>query len=338
MTVSPRPRSVIPVGLVLCLTLSPGAEAGDGAADYREDGGAGYGEAPSGERPRRDDCRRHERPNPDGDAERPRREDQQTPDARRRQEGGRPVLSSFSISSDRLYLYGRAARVRFRIDDESELVNVALYLTRPGGSAAVRALDLRARPTGVDQTYRLTGREGAPLPEGPYRARIVARDAAGNSLTIRPRASAVAQISFYRHRFPLRGSFSYGGDDARFGAKRSGHRHQGQDLTAPVGTPVVAPRGGRVTKVDYQAGGAGHYVVLDGAGENDSYVFMHLEEGSVRVRTGQWVRTGAPLGNVGNSGASSGAHLHFEIWRGSWYGGGEPFDPYPSLRRWDRWS
>ena len=78
--------------------------------------------------------------------------------------------------------------------------------------------------------------------------------------------------------------------------------------------------------------------MIAGAGESDNYVFMHLVEGSIRVRLGQFVRTGARIGDVGNSGRSSGAHLHFEIWRGAWYGGGNPFDPLPSLRRWDRWS
>ena len=310
------------------LGTAPAVRAGDGAAEYPSDGSAGYGEANprEEEEPRKRPVTEEREPEPDPEP-RPPEED-----------GGRPVLSSFAVATKRLYLHGRPARVTFRIDDEAELVSVGLYLTRPGGTAPVRALDLGARATGATHTYRLTGREGAPLPEGPYRIRLFARDPAGKRLLARPRASSVDEIGFYRHRFPLRGSFSYGGEDARFGAKRSGHTHQGQDLIAPEGTPVLAPRGGRVTKVDYQESGAGHYVVIAGAGESDNYVFMHLQEGSVRVRQGQWVRTGKRLGNVGNTGRSSGAHLHFEIWRGAWYGGGEPFDPFPSLRRWDRWS
>jgi murein DD-endopeptidase MepM/ murein hydrolase activator NlpD len=310
---------------------SAAAQAGDGTAEYGTYGGAGYGEYPQDAEPEEE---RRERPSSDDPPEQTDNPDPQTPD----DDGGRPVLSSFEVSTSRLYLYGRAARVTFRIDDEAELVAVGLYLSRPGSSAAVRAIDLGMQSTGETHVYRLTGREGAALPEGPYEVRVTARDPAGKTLLAMPRASAVDGLSFHWHRFPLRGTFSYGGADARFGAKRNGHTHQGQDLIAAEGTPVLAPRGGVVTKVDFQEGGAGHYVVVAGAGEKDNYVFMHLQAGSITVREGQRVRTGRRLGNVGNTGASSGAHLHFEIWDGTWYGDGEPFDPYPLLQRWDRWS
>ena len=86
------------------------------------------------------------------------------------------------------------------------------------------------------------------------------------------------------HRFPVAGAFGWGGPDARFGAKRKGHRHQGQDLAAASGTPVVAPYRGVVVAVQYQAEGAGRYVVIDG--EDYDYVFMHLRTGSVVVAEG----------------------------------------------------
>ena len=54
--------------------------------------------------------------------------------------------------------------------------------------------------------------------------------------------------------------------DGRFGARRKGHRHQGQDLPAASGTPVVAPDRGVVAAVQYQARGAGHYVVIHSRG------------------------------------------------------------------------
>ena len=137
------------------------------------------------------------------------------------------------------------------------------------------------------------------------------------------------------HRFPIAGPFTYSGPAGRFGAPRPGHAHQGQDLIAAEGTRVVAPRRGRVKFVGYQAKGAGYYVIIDGAGERLDYAFFHLQAGSIRVRQGQYVRMGARVARVGNTGRSFGAHLHFEIWRGPWFGGGKAIDPLPLLRRWD---
>ena len=135
---------------------------------------------------------------------------------------------------------------------------------------------------------------------------------------------------------PVAGAFSYGGSGSRFGASRPGHVHQGQDLSAAEGTPVVAPRGGRITVYAEQPSGAGIYLVLRGRDGRD-YVFMHLRRGSVRVSRGSSVRGGQTIAEVGNTGASSGAHLHFEIWVGGWQTrGGRPIDPYPELKTWRR--
>jgi murein DD-endopeptidase MepM/ murein hydrolase activator NlpD len=135
-----------------------------------------------------------------------------------------------------------------------------------------------------------------------------------------------------RHRFPIAGAFSWGGPDGRFGARRRGHRHQGQDLPAASGTPVIAPYRGVVAAVQYQARGAGHYVVIHSA--DYDYVFMHLLGGSTLVRVGQRVRTGQRIASVGSSGESTGPHLHFELWVGGWFAGGDPIDPLPLLQEW----
>lgn len=150
-----------------------------------------------------------------------------------------------------------------------------------------------------------------------------------------PEAVDRALRSATDHRFPVLGEHSLGGEDARFGARRPGHRHQGQDITADEGTPVVAPRGGTITWRSYQRKGAGYYLVLDAVMEPYNYVFMHLQKRSLQVRVGDRVRTGQVLGAVGSTGSSSGPHLHFEIWRGRWYKGGEPIDPLPYLAVWD---
>jgi murein DD-endopeptidase MepM/ murein hydrolase activator NlpD len=136
------------------------------------------------------------------------------------------------------------------------------------------------------------------------------------------------------------GPHTFGGEGSRFGADRDGgkRKHQGQDVSAAEGTPMVAARGGVVRAVANQPGGAGVYIVIRGAGESRDYVYMHLVEGSPTVKPGDTVRTGQLIGKVGQTGASQGPHLHFEIWQGAWQGGGTPVDPLPLLQRWDAWS
>lgn len=139
-------------------------------------------------------------------------------------------------------------------------------------------------------------------------------------------------------RFPVAGPHSYPGADGRFGAQRPGRIHQGQDISAAEGTPLVSVRTGTVIARGFQAAGAGNYVVIAGATDNRSYVFMHMRTGSVLVENGSRVVAGQRIGDVGSTGRSSGAHLHFEIWSGRWFGGGRPIDPLPDLLRWDRYS
>ena len=255
---------------------------------------------------------------------------------RRRRSPSRPVLSLFQVRTRRFYDLGSPARIAFRIDGRSRTVRVKLLVVQAG--KRIRTIDLGDRATGSTQSARLTGREGGLLPEGDLQLRLTARDPRGHGLRASSRASATDSLGFYWHRMPLTGAFSYGGPDARFGAGRPGHVHQGQDLIAPAGTPIVAPRAGVVQTVAYQAGGAGNYIVLKADGEDRSYVFMHLTDGSTRVRVGDHVATGDRLGDVGATGAATGPHLHFEIWVGAWYSGGHAIDPLPDLRRWDTWS
>jgi hypothetical protein len=247
-----------------------------------------------------------------------------------------PVLGSFELGSAKLFQYGGATRVSFRVDGRAKNVKVRLYVVPAAGGKAVETVELGELTTGAVHTVTLDTDRLAP---GRYRLRLSARDRRGRAARRAKAVAAVAEFALYGHRFPLVGSFSYGGEGSRFGAPRKGHTHQGQDLSAAEGTPVVTPHGGTVESVEYQARGAGHYVVVDGNDGRD-YVFMHLRTGSIPVREGQRVRTGQQIGEVGNTGSSSGAHLHFEIWEGGggWFDGGQPVDPLPYLKSWDRYS
>jgi murein DD-endopeptidase MepM/ murein hydrolase activator NlpD len=135
------------------------------------------------------------------------------------------------------------------------------------------------------------------------------------------------------HVFPVVGSFDFGGSGARFGAPRATHTHQGQDVIAAEGTPVVSVSAGTVHWRAYQASGAGNYVVIRGSDGFD-YVYMHFRSTAL-VAPGDGVTAGQPIGYVGNTGSSEGSHLHFEIWAGGlWQDGGHPIDPLPLLKSW----
>jgi murein DD-endopeptidase MepM/ murein hydrolase activator NlpD len=218
--------------------------------------------------------------------------------------------------------------VRFTLSGRRP-AKVRLHVLNAADRSRVETINLGERTAG-SYSVPFTGLEtGTALPEGDYLLHI-----AGRNLRRGPTAVSTAELEFRHHTFPVAGVFSWGEEGSRFGAPRKGHRHQGQDLAAAEGTPLVAPRGGVVEVVEYQAGGAGHYVVLDGEGEDYDYVFMHMRAGSIPVVAGQRVRTGQLIGEVGTTGSSSGPHLHFEIWVGGWFAGGAPIDPLPLLQSW----
>jgi murein DD-endopeptidase MepM/ murein hydrolase activator NlpD len=249
----------------------------------------------------------------------------------------RPQLQSFKVSPAVL-TPGQAPTVAFQVKGRAPTIRLRLVVSWPGTTNPERQIDLGRRGANAPQSVALAALADPALPEGQMSVRITGRDSAGRILRPGAQLSRVTQVQVRGHVFPLRGVFSYGGPDARFGAPREGHTHQGQDLLAAEGIPVVAPRAGTIEYVEYQAGGAGWYVVLDGDGEDLDYAFMHLQEGSIPVVKGEHVDQGQRIGSVGHTGDAQGDHLHFEIWQGPWYDGGNPIDPLPYLQQWQQWS
>lgn len=86
--------------------------------------------------------------------------------------------------------------------------------------------------------------------------------------------------------------------------------HQGMDYTAPVGTPVYATGAGRIDETTRSRRGSGNRIVID-HGYGFKTVYAHLNE--INTRRGQTVERGDIIGTVGNSGLSSGPHLHYEV-------------------------
>lgn len=134
--------------------------------------------------------------------------------------------------------------------------------------------------------------------------------------------------------FPVQGTHNYGNAGARFGTGRAGHTHQGQDVFAACGTPLVAITNTKVVFTGFQKL-AGNYLVLRYKKMRHDYMYAHMATAPLVTR-GQVLPPGQQVGTVGDTGNASGCHLHFELWkRPGWYRGGKAVDPLPTLLAWD---
>jgi murein DD-endopeptidase MepM/ murein hydrolase activator NlpD len=183
-----------------------------------------------------------------------------------------------------------------------------------------------------------TTNEGRPARNGRYSFRIGPQVPAAPAARKATTSTALSlSFAFYGYAFPILGTHEFALSAGRFGAGRSGHTHQGQDVMAACGTPLLAARGGVVQYAEYEAN-AGNYIVIDGKGTPNDFMYAHMAEPSP-LQVGETVRTGQPIGIVGDTGDAQGCHLHFEMWGApGWYEGGSPFDPLPYLQKWDAYS
>jgi murein DD-endopeptidase MepM/ murein hydrolase activator NlpD len=86
--------------------------------------------------------------------------------------------------------------------------------------------------------------------------------------------------------------------------------HAGLDFTAEIGTEIYATGDGKVEAVDSRLSGYGHHVIIQhGYGYETLYAHMNR----VIVKPGEKVKRGQVIGYVGNSGTSTGPHLHYEV-------------------------
>ena len=113
--------------------------------------------------------------------------------------------------------------------------------------------------------------------------------------------------------FPLAGSAHYRDDWGEPRSTPCPHLHQGNDIFANAGTPVVAPESGVLVRFSYEAvGGNCFYLAGD-----DGYSFYgaHMQDFASGVHAGQHVAAGTVLGTVGSTGDAAGgaSHLHFEL-------------------------
>jgi murein DD-endopeptidase MepM/ murein hydrolase activator NlpD len=206
-----------------------------------------------------------------------------------------------------------------------------IFLGGPGRKDDRRARPTEASPRRVLVKVPSTARSGrvrvvtrhATAATGP-RLQVLSGGTAAKPKQVVPTATAADGGVF-----PVRGAYDFGTHVNTFGGGRG---HEGHDVFAKCGTPVVAALPGKVTLTKWHDR-AGHYAVVK-ATDGTSQAYMHLRE-APSVRKGDDVLAGTPLGRVGDTGRASGCHLHFELWTApGWYEGGKPIDPLPYLKRW----
>jgi hypothetical protein len=275
-----------------------------------------------------------------------------------------PVVTSLDVPATSVP--GRPPRVTFRIDEP--------HVGTVDATVAINDLSTR-RPAVVAsmgwvhtaRTLTVSWPRGVALKAGTYHVSVSAHDHQRNSLMRNAHSSGVSTLTVAAPApapapapatppvaalepgvptpaqtvasgavFPVAGAHNFGGPENRYGAARSGHIHEGQDILTAEGTPDVAPLAGTIASTSFQAGGAGYYAVEHTAIGFD-LVFAHCKAGSLAVSAEQAVAPGQTLCLAGQTGDATAPHLHFEVWVGGWYApGGHTIDPLPYLEAWER--
>lgn len=107
---------------------------------------------------------------------------------------------------------------------------------------------------------------------------------------------------------------------------RWGTLHDAIDIAGcGYGSNIFAAKDGVVVQSSYKYDN-GEYVTID-HGNGYYSLYAHLVSGSRRVRVGDYVVKGQVIGSMGMTGAATGVHVHFAIWRGYPYRGGTPLNP-----------
>ncbi len=144
-------------------------------------------------------------------------------------------------------------------------------------------------------------------------------------------AAETPTASLQKYIFPVLGASSYTND---WGAPRAstGIPHQGTDIFADEGTPIVAVADGVIERVGWNSIGGYRFWLHDQWG--NAFYHAHLAAFSPIARDGAWVKAGDVIGFVGDTGDAKGTpyHLHFEVHPGN----GDAVNPFPFLTAWKK--
>lgn len=121
--------------------------------------------------------------------------------------------------------------------------------------------------------------------------------------------SSPSKKSGHRSRY-----FDWPVDKARLTQVFKGYSHLGVDLAGPIGTPVFAAQRGLVIYTGNDFTGFGKMIIIEDRQAGWSTFYAHLDK--ILIHQGHHVKQGQLIGQMGNTGRSSGPHLHFEIRKG----------------------
>ena len=150
-----------------------------------------------------------------------------------------------------------------------------------------------------DETFALSAGQELLIPDGIKPKEIILDTTKYTTRTVAAIPGVVGEGNFM---WPTSGVIS----------QRNSWYHRAVDIANRSNPTIVAAQGGTVTSAGWNGGGYGNYVVVN-HGNGYSTLYAHMLTNSVVVKAGQVVKQGQKLGVMGNTGRSTGTHLHFEI-------------------------
>jgi murein DD-endopeptidase MepM/ murein hydrolase activator NlpD len=111
---------------------------------------------------------------------------------------------------------------------------------------------------------------------------------------------------------PVQGRFTSGYGYRRSPFNNTRSFHNGLDIAAVTGTPIIAAMAGMVKSVGFD-NTFGNYVVIDHLSTGYTTLYGHMSE--IHVRAGTYVEAGDRIGDVGSTGQSTGPHVHFTVYK-----------------------
>lgn len=209
------------------------------------------------------------------------------------------IAESYGVTTDSIITFNDVTNARgLQIGTLLKIPNMngILYKVKSGDTLSSLANSYKIS---LDRTVELNGLEGDQLIAG---TRIFLPDARLSSFTLR-------EINGDLFAWPLRNYITswYGWRNDPFTGRRA--FHTGIDIGAPTGTAVRAAMEGRVSSTGTSTV-MGNYIIIS---HHSGYSTLYAHLSSIAVKRNAWVGTGTIIGRVGNTGYSTGPHLHFTV-------------------------